>query len=150
MDKRVLALAAILILIAGMATVSEYDSGFTKTKDVKVCDMHFKIPKAFKENKDLRINGEYLNLGGVGFTTWSKSFDNKQGDFISIAVSSIDGVKITNDVVKLIGSGKKKITGVKGYEYDTEPFQGFAYAKDGKLITITATHESVLGTVVAK
>ena len=28
--------------------------------------------------------------------------------------------------------------------------KGFAYAKDGKLITITATHESVLGTVVAK
>ncbi len=150
MDRRILALLAVAVLVASMSAVSAYDDGFLKTKDIKVGDMHFKIPKKFKENKDARVNGEYLDIGGVGFLTWSKSYDDKHGEFISIAVSSVDGVEITNDIVKLIGSGKKKINGVKGYEYDIEPFQGFAYAKKGKLITITATHEDVLDTVVAK
>lgn len=154
MKKKLLAILALLIVAAGITAVSAFDlgdlTGSSESQNVTIDGIDFNIPAGFDEEKDLALNGEKDERAGVTYTTWGKTYSKGSNEVISIGVATYDGVEVDDEIASLVGGNAEKINDVDGYEYDDEKFDGFVYAKDGKLVIISVTDKELLNEVVVK
>ncbi len=154
MDKKILAIFALLIVAVGIGAVSAFDlgdltGGSNEAENVTIDGIDFVIPAGYTEDESLAVNGDVNNTEGVEYTTWGKTYENDK-EVISIGVATYEGVEVDDTVPSYIGGAEKTINGVKGYEYDVSPFEGFTYAKNGKLVIISVTDENALNEIVVK
>jgi hypothetical protein len=156
MNRKVIAIFALLIVALGIGAVSAFDlSGLrggdsaSEAEIVTIDGIDFNIPAGFKEDKKLALDGVENETQGIEYVTWGKTY-SKDNDVISIGVATYDGTEVDDTIASYIGGDEKTINGVKGYEYNVDPFKGFTYAKDGKLVIITTTDQSVLDEIVVK
>jgi hypothetical protein len=157
MNKKILAIFALLIVAAGMGAASAFDLGSlagdsstSEAQNVTIDGIDFTVPAGFEEDPALAIDGEVNETEGVKYTTWGKTYANDDGDVISIGVATYDGVKVDDAMPEVIGNGELSVNGVDGYKYDVGPFKGFTYAKNGKLVIISLTDDSLLKDIVVK
>lgn len=153
MNRKIIAIFALLILAVSVSAVSAFSlsdlTGSSSDAGVVTIDgIDFNIPEGFSEEKDLSIDGQVNETNGVQYTTWGKTYSNDQNKVISIGVATYDGVEVTDEIAKLIGGDKVSINGVDGYEYKVSPFDGFTFAKDGKLVIISTNDGSLLNDVI--
>lgn len=155
MNRKLIAILALSIVALSIGAVSAFDLGdltggnsASEAQNVTIDGIDFNIPAGFEEDTDLAINGEKNETKGIEYTTWGKTYSSKDSDVISIGVATYDGAEVDESMPAYIGSGEKTINNVSGYEYDVPPFEGFTYAKNGKLVIISVTDESLLDEIV--
>lgn len=110
----------------------------------------FVIPAGYTEDESLAVDGIKNDTEGVKYTTWGKTYENDAHDVISIGVATYDGVEVDESMPAYIGGAEKTINGVNGYEYKVGEFDGFTYAKDGKLVIISLTDAKALDELIVK
>ena len=142
MNRKILAIFALLIVAISISAVSAFSLGDligsgSEAETVTIDGIDFNIPAGFVEEEKLAMNGEVNESQGIKYTTWGKTYANDENDVISIGVATYDGVEVDNSIASYIGGADKTINGVDGYEYNVAPFEGFTYAKDGKLVIIS-------------
>ena len=155
MNRKIIAIFALLILAVSVSAVSAFGlsdlTGSSSDAGVVTIDgIDFNIPDGFSEEKDLAIDGEVNKTEGVQYTTWGKTYINDENKVISIGVATYDGVEVTDEMPQYIGGDKVTINGVDGYEYNVASYDGFTFAKDGKLIIISTNDGDLLQDVVVK
>lgn len=155
MNRKIIAIFALLILAVSVSAVSAFGlsdlTGSSSDAGVVTIDgIDFNIPDGFSEEKDLAIDGEVNETDGVKYTTWGKTYINDENKVISIGVATYDGVEVTDEMPQYIGGDKVTINGVDGYEYNVASYDGFTFAKDGKLIIISTNDGDLLQDVVVK
>ena len=155
MNRKIIAIFALLILAVSVSAVSAFGlsdlTGSSSDAGVVTIDgIDFNIPDGFSEEKDLAIDGEVNETEGVQYTTWGKTYINDENKVISIGVATYDGVEVTDEMPQYIGGDKVTINGVDGYEYNVASYDGFTFAKDGKLIIISTNDGDLLQDVVVK
>ena len=155
MNRKIIAIFALLILAVSVSAVSAFGlsdlTGSSSDAGVVTIDgIDFNIPDGFSEEKNLAIDGEVNETNGVQYTTWGKTYVNDENKVISIGVATYDGVEVTDEMPQYIGGDKVTINGVDGYEYNVASYDGFTFAKDGKLIIISTNDGDLLQDVVVK
>ena len=155
MNKKIIAIFALLILAVSVSAVSAFGlsdlTGSSSDAGVVTIDgIDFNIPDGFSEEKNLAIDGDVNETNGVQYTTWGKTYINDENKVISIGVATYDGVEVTDEMPQYIGGDKVTINGVDGYEYNVASYDGFTFAKDGKLIIISTNDGDLLQDVVVK
>ena len=155
MNRKIIAIFALLILAVSVSAVSAFGlsdlTGSSSDAGVVTIDgIDFNIPDGFSEEKNLAIDGDVNETNGVQYTTWGKTYINDENKVISIGVATYDGVEVTDEMPQYIGGDKVTINGVDGYEYNVASYDGFTFAKDGKLIIISTNDGDLLQDVVVK
>lgn len=149
MKWKILAAIAFALVLAGAVAAADLTSPSQNDEIVTVDGIDFKIPAGFSEDPDYAINGEANETGGITYTTWGKTFE-KGSAILSVAVASYDGAEVNDAVAQYVGDEKMSVNGVDGYNYTMGPFNGFTYAKNGKLVIITSNDDGILEDVVVK
>jgi hypothetical protein len=154
MNRKILAILALLIVAASISTVSALGledilGSSSEAQEVTIEGIDFNIPAGFVEDEDLAVDGEVNESQGVKYTTWGKTYA-KGNDAISIGVATYDGVEVDDSIAEYVGSDELSVNGVDGYEYNVPPFEGFVYAKDGKLVIISVSDAKFLEDIVVK
>lgn len=157
MNRKIIAIFALLIVAISISAVSALDLGglvggssAAEAENVTIDGINFTIPAGYVEDEDLAVNGEVNETSGVKYTTWGKTYSNDAGEVISIGVATYDGVEVNDTMPAYIGGDAETINGVSGYEYEVEPFDGFTYAKNGKLVILSVTEDDVLNQIIIK
>lgn len=155
MNRKIISILALLILIVSVSAVSAFGVGdlIGSSSDagvVTIDGIDFNIPDGFSEEKSLSIDGDVNETNGVQYTTWGKTYVNDANKVISIGVATYDGVEVTDEIAQYIGGDKLTINGVDGYEYKVSPYDGFTFAKDGKLVIISTNDGDLLQDVIIK
>lgn len=155
MNRKILAILALLIVVAGAGVVSAFSFGdltgsSSDAETVTIDGIDFNIPAGFEEEEKLALDGVENETSGVKYTTWGKTYSNDKNEVISIGVATYDGVEVDDSVAQYVGGDELSINGVDGYDYTYPPFDGFAYAKDGKLVIISVSDGEILKDIVVK
>jgi hypothetical protein len=152
MNRKIIAIFALILVALSVCVVSAADSDTSgdDAGEVTIDGIKFNIPDGFKEDKDLSVDGEVNESAGLQYTTWGKVYSNDDNDLFFIDVATYDGVEVTDEMPKLLGGDPQTINGVDGYDYNSEPFDGFVFAKDGKLVIIIITDGNLLKDIVIK
>lgn len=155
MNRKIIAISALLILAVGVSAVSAFSlsdlTGSSSDAGVVTIDgIDFNIPDGFVEEKNLALDGVVNETNGVQYTTWGKTYANDENMVVSIGVATYDGVEVTDEIAQYIGGDRLSINGVEGYEYKVAPYDGFTYAQDGKLVIISTNDGDLLQDVVVK
>lgn len=156
MNKKILALL-IFVVIATMSTVSAFglndltnaSSNNTTDTTATVDGINFKVPNGFKEVVNQTVNNMPDDNPYVDYNQSSKTFTNAKGEAIIFSVSA-SNIKANDSFAKTAsGEGNKTtINGVNGYSFSDPGFEGFTYAKDGKLVIISTTNKQLLNEVI--
>ena len=156
MNKKILALLSFFIVIAAMSSASAFDfkdisnALFNDPNDnVEVGGMNFTVPNGFKEIQNQSVANELLGNPFIDVNISSKTFA-KGNDVLIISVSSSD-VSANDDFAKDAAgdeANKTTINGISGYEFNDTNFQNFAFAKDGKLVIMSASYKQIFNDVV--
>lgn len=152
MNRKIIAIFALILVALSVCVVSAADSDTSgdDAGEVTIDGIKFNIPDGFKEDKDMSVDGVVNETSGIQYTTWGKVYSNDDNDLFFIGVATYDGVEVTDEMPKLLGGDPQTINGVDGYDYNSEPFDGFVFAKDGKLVIITITDGNLLKDIVIK
>ena len=151
MNKKIfaiLSLAIIAIVCAG--TVSAFDLGsFFGDSDetVTIDGFDFNIPAGFKENPDYAIDNE--TDGGDSYIMNGKSYEKGSSVFV-ILVTEYDGMDVDDEIVSLVGGDPFTVNDVDGYLKEDGEYYVFSYAKDNKLVVISANDQDLFKDVVIK
>jgi hypothetical protein len=153
MNKKILALLSFFIVIAGMSAASAIDFNEisdlimgTPDNNVNVSGIDFNIPDGFKElDNESFENDNPL----VDYNTSSKTFMNNSGDVIILSVSFSSDIPVDDNFAKeaSLGGNKTTINGVEGYESTDPNFYDFTFAKDEKLVIISASDKELINDI---
>ena len=157
MNKKIFAIFALVLVAISITAVSAFDLGgliggdsTSEAQNVTLRGIDFTIPAGYDEDEIYAIDGEVNESSGVTYTSWGKTYENDDGDIVSLLVAEYDGVEVDDEMPAYIGSDKMTVNGVDGYKYDVDPFYGFTYAMDGKLVIITSNVKDVFDGFVVK
>ena len=104
----------------------------------------FKIPDGFSEDADEEIVNESSVQSGITYLTNSKLFE-KDDTIVVLLVADYGEYNVTDDIAKEVGGDATTINGVDGYLNEDNFFYVFNYAKDGKLVVLSANDKDVIG-----
>lgn len=144
--KIILGLFLVLIAVMAIGSASALDLGSllggddAENQTVTIDGIDFNIPAGFKENKQEETVSEMQQIGDVNYTTNGKVFENGT-DCVAILVADYGQYKVTDEIAASVGGEAKTFNGVKGYFTTDGEYKVFDYAKDDKLVVISATNE---------
>lgn len=126
------------------------DTSNSNAKKVIIEGIAFNLPDGYKED----VSGAYDDYeeeleNGVKMIISEKTF-KKGGNELTLSVISYEGSEVDDSLVAKIAGDSKTVNGVKGYDYEIDDIEGFAYAKDGKMISIVGADDDLLKQVVVK
>lgn len=153
MNRKILTIFALLMLAVSISAVSALGlddlTGDSSPEKVTIDGVDFNIPAGFEEDPELSLNGTVNETMGIEYVTWGKTYSSNDA-LISLGVATYDDYEVDDTIPSTIGGDKLSVNGVDGYEYDVSPFEGFIYAKDGKLVIITVSDANILEDIVVK
>ncbi len=156
MNKKILAILGFFVVIAGMSTAFAFDLNDlsnvlldTPDDNVTVDGIDFNLPQGFSVVENETVDNEPSDNPYVDYNISSKSLLDNKGNTIYISVSSSD-LLVNEDFAKDASEGGNKTTvnGVDGYEFYEADLYGFTFAKDGKLVIISASDKEFINDVV--
>lgn len=132
-------------------STSSSSSSSSNAKKIKIEGIEFSIPDGFKEDSSSldSVNDKQFEANNIKYTMDGKMFTDGKDTF-TVGVITYEDHEVDDSIVKGVGGDALTINGVDGYEYDYENQEGFAYAKDGKLVTILANDDDLLDEIVCK
>ena len=117
---------------------------------VTLAGVNFAIPDGFSEVENESVYNEQVDNPVLDLNFSSKVYTNASGDAIILSVSALNGPADDNYTRDLAGDGANKTTinGVEGYEFSDPAFDGFSYAKNGRLVVISSTDKELFKDVI--
>ena len=156
MKKSIFAISVILIAIIAIGSVSAFDLGSllgggddSQNQTVTIGGIDFNIPDGFTEVVNQSTVNETVDQGAISFTNNGKVYQSKD-DVVAILVADYGEYKITDEIVGSVAGDAKTINNVSGYFKTDGAYKVFSYAKDNKLVAISATDEAVIGDFLIK
>ncbi|WP_405267664.1 hypothetical protein [Methanobrevibacter sp.] len=118
------------------------DDGENQT--VTIDGIDFNVPDGFIEDPNHATVNEQKEQSGVTYITNGKVFE-KGDTVVALLVADYGDYKITDDIVKNVGGDAKTINNIDGYFKTDDNYKVFSYAKDDKLVVLSATDEDAIG-----
>lgn len=148
LNKKILfTLSLVILAIFAIGSVSAFDLGFLSgdsEETVTIDGIDFNVPDGFTEDADEEIVNESNVRSGITYLTNSKCFEN--GDtVVVILVADYGEYKVTDDIAKEVGGDATTINGIDGYLSEDGFFYVFNYAKNDKLVVLSANDKDVIG-----
>ena len=155
LNKKVLVLLSLFLVVASVASVSAFNvsdlflSG-SATNNATVEGINFNLPDGFSEVDSSSAKNEILNNSYLDLNMSTQVFMNDKGDNIEISVSDSSLIKADDSIAETVsmGGNQTQINGVNGYNFDVAGYSGFTYAKDGKLVVVSASDKELLKDVI--
>lgn len=168
MNKKLFALLIVAILaIVSIGAVNAFDLGslLGGGNTVTVDGVNFNVPDGFEEvvrNTTTKYN---KTVDNIAYFSEIKNY-KRDNDTLSLSVSKNPTHKATDDTARHYGGNSETINGVAGYlEYHpqnvtrfvsgnyiytitTYPYYTFAYAKDDKLVVVSASEKEFISDAV--
>lgn len=133
MNKKIILIGLLILISSSLSvTVASDDDISTEGNILTIHDVEFNLPDS-SEIYDKKVNDKKSQSQCTVF------LDN---EMILISVSYDQ--KYSTDL-ELNTASKKTINGVEGYLGDDDEFKTFQYTSDGKLVTIVADSEDIIG-----
>lgn len=157
MDKKFFALLGAFVVIAGMSAVCALDLNDVSNvlydspdENVTVSGIDFNVPDGFKEAKNEAVDNMSFDSPYVDYNISGKKLISNNGSSVEISVS--ESVEFTADdssaEIASQDGNKTTIKGIDGYEFYDDGTYGFSFAKDGKLVLITASEKELIDDVL--
>ena len=152
MNKKIIAILSLLIVLMSITAVSAFGlddllGDNRPDQNITIDNIKFQLPAEFEEDKNYESINEKASQGGVEYTYSQKTFQNDDGNSISILVGDYGEYKVTDEIVSVMGGEKTTINNVTGYLSHEDDIIVFGAAKNNKLIVITAEDEDDIGEV---
>lgn len=154
MIKKILVLLSLFVVLAGMSSVCALDFSdlfmSNSGDNVTVDGIDFNVPKGFSEIENSSYDNETDDNPYVDYNMSVKVFTNASGDLIELSVSESADVNVTDSMARdaSVDGNKTTINGVDGYVFEGTGFSGFSYAKDGKLVIVSAPNKELLNNII--
>ena len=148
MNKKII-FGASLVLIAIMAigSASAFDLGSLLggggNETVTIDGVDFNIPEGFTEDPDEATDNETNEQSGISYITNGKVYE-KDGIYVALLVADYGEYKVTDEIAGAVGGEATTINNVSGYLTTDGIYKVFNYAKDDKLVVISANDEDVI------
>lgn len=152
MNKKIIfgaSLVLIAIMAIGSACAFDLDSifGGGGNETVTIDGIDFNIPEGFTEDVNESTDNETNEEGGITFITNGKLYE-KDGIYVALLVADYGEYKVTDDIAKAVGGDAVTINNVSGYLSTDGIYKVFNYAKNDKLVVISANDEDVISDFV--
>ena len=148
MNKKILAILALLIVATSITAVSAFDLGDlfggAKNETVKIDGVDFNIPAGFKEDTSNTLDKLLEPLKKEGAQISSKAY-TKDNDAVSLFVVNVTNGLTNNQALKLMGGNKTTINNVNGYIVKDEDVTMFNFEKNNHVVVISSTDEKLIG-----
>lgn len=145
--KTILGLSLLLIAIFAIGSVSAFDFGSIlggeENKTVTIDGVDFNIPEGFKEDPNHETVNQTNQQGTITYITNGKLYE-KGNTIVTMLVADYGEYKVTDEIASSVGGDAKTINNVNGYMSQNDEFYVFDYAKDDKLVVISANDEDVI------
>ena len=149
--KRILAVALLLIAIMAIGSASAFDLdsifGGEENETVTIDGIDFNIPEGFTEDPNHETVNETNDQGSITYVTNGKLYE-KGNTIVTMLVADYGDFKVTDEVAASTGGDAQTINNVSGYMSQNGAFSVFNYAKNDKLVVITANDEDVISDFV--
>lgn len=176
MNKKLFALliATILAIVSiggvyamdlGSLLGNDVQNNFANGNEVTIDGIRFNVPDGFEEIINNNTKQYNETVDDIPYYSKIKNYRNGN-DTINIAVSKNPTHRATDDTARGVGGSSETINGIDGYlEYHPEkvtkftsgntiytftffPYYTFSYAKDGKLIVVSASEKEYLSEIL--
>ena len=148
MNKKIIAILALLIVATSITAVSAFDLGDifggAKNETVKIDGVDFNIPAGFKEDTSNTLDKLLEPLKKEGAQISSKAY-TKDNDAVSLFVVNVTNGLTNNQALKLMGGNKTTINNVNGYIVKDEDVTMFNFEKNNHVVVISSTDEKLIG-----
>ena len=150
--KIILGLSLVLIAIMAIGSVSAFDLGsilggddedVAENETVTIDGIDFNIPAGFTEDPQHATVNEQKEVSGITYVTNGKLYENND-TIVALLVADYGEYKVTDEIAQSVGGDAKTINNVSGYLTTDGDYKVFNYAKDDKLVVISATDEDVI------
>lgn len=148
MNKKIIAIFALLIIVTSMSAVSAFDFGGLfgsdeKTK-VNIGGIDFNIPSGYKEDSTDESNKVASSIQKHGLNTTIKAY-TKDSNGIGFFVSNFTAQGLnSSDILNRSADGNQTtINNVTGYITETDGVYLFSYVKNGCWVLISASDKNL-------
>ncbi|WP_406534198.1 hypothetical protein [Methanobrevibacter sp.] len=149
--KIILGLSLVLIAIMAIGSVSAFDLGSILSGDedaaenetVTIDGIDFNIPAGFTEDPAHATDNQTNQQGGITYITNGKLYENND-TIVALLVADYGEYKVTDEIAQSVGGEAETINNVSGYLTTDGIYKVFNYAKDDKLVVISANDEDVI------
>ena len=148
MNKKIIfGVSLVLIAIMAIGSASAFDLGSLLggggNETVTIDGIDFNIPEGFTEDPDEATDNETNEQSGITYITNGKLYE-KDGIYVALLVADYGEYKVTDEIAKTVGGEATTINNVSGYLSTDGEYSVFNYAKDDKLVVISANDEDVI------
>lgn len=148
MNKKIILALTLVVIAASITAVSAFSlddltGGSSEPEKITIDGIDFQVPDGFTEDPLYESVNETSSQGGVEYTYNQKLFENDKNQSVSILVGDYGEYKVTDDVIQVVADEKKTINGIDGYTAEEDGIYIFAYAKNDKLVVLTATEDNL-------
>lgn len=145
MNKKIIAILSLAIMaIICMSAVSATSDG----KQATVSGVDFNVPSGFVADKDLDIDAK-MDINDYTMKMTGKGYTKNMSAFM-VLVTEYSGMDIPDSILDTLSGDMKKINGVTGLQDYNGTYTTFTYLKNGKLVIVSASDDSLLGKIVTK
>lgn len=145
--KTILAISLLVIAVFAVGSVSALDFGSIlggeENETVTIDGIDFNIPAGFTEDPSHEVVNETVDEGATPFISNGKLFE-KDNTVVNILVADYGDFKVTDEVASAVGGDKTTLNNVSGYLSQQGRFYTFHYAKNNKLVVISANNEDII------
>ena len=148
MNKKIIfGVSLVLIAIMAIGSASAFDLssllGGGGNETVTIDGIDFNIPEGFTEDPDEATVNETNEQSGITYITNGKLYE-KDGIYVALLVADYGEYKVTDEIAGVVGGEATTINNVSGYLTTEGVYKVFNYAKDDKLVVISANDEDVI------
>ncbi|MBP3791825.1 MAG: hypothetical protein ILA26_07335 [Methanobrevibacter sp.] len=153
MNKKILAIFALLIVVASVSAVSAFDLGDLfgsndqKNETVTIEGVDFNVPGDFKEDTTNTTDKMLAPFKEQGANITAKGF-TKDDSGIVIGVMNVTNGLSNEQTLELLGGKETTINNVTGYLSHDEGQTLFNFEKNDHLVLISASDEKIIGEFV--
>ena len=148
MNKKILAILALLIVAISIGAVSAFDLsdifGGAKNETVTIDGVDFNIPDGFEVDPSNTLDDmmEPLKKGGAQIS--SKAY-LKDKDAIGLFVVNVTNGLTNEQALKAMGGNETTINNVTGYTVKDDNITMFNFEKNDRIVVISSTDEKLIG-----
>lgn len=148
MNKKIIAILALLIVATSISAVSAFDLGDifggNQNETVKIDGVEFNIPDGFEEDSTNTLDKMLKPLKDDGAQISSKAYV-KGNTAVSLFVINVTNGLTNNEALKAMGGDKTTINNVTGNLIKDEDVTMFDFEKNDRLVMISTNDEKLIG-----
>ena len=148
MNKKIIAILALLIVATSITAVSAFDLGDifggNQNETIKIDSVDFNIPAGFKEDSTNTLDKIMEPLKEDGGQISSKAY-TKDNDAVGLFVINVTNGLTNNEALKAMGGDKTIINNVTGNLKKDDDISMFIFEKNDRIVMISSNDEKLIG-----